>query len=172
MGTYRDLLISTGGGIIGTRQMDEQEKCATIAIGLGGTGVSCLKNLKRQVYSRLQPDDPEAAVPAYKHIKFLAVDTDKNSLYDREKEHENTMINSLDEETEFFDLSTSAISALLEETQMIATRPEFTWLSVERFFIKDRDQKKKSDSKNRWMGSMMRVCCDLLHALFSLQTGL
>ena len=43
---------------------------------------------------------------------------------------------------------------------------------VERFFIKDRDQKKKSDSKNRWMGSMMRVCCDLLHALFSLQTGL
>ena len=35
MGTYRDLLISTGGGIIGTRQMDEQEKCATIAIGLG-----------------------------------------------------------------------------------------------------------------------------------------
>ena len=45
-------------------------------------------------------------------------------------------------------------------------------LDVERFFIKDRDQKKKSDSKNRWMGSMMRVCCDLLHALFSLQTGL
>ena len=45
-------------------------------------------------------------------------------------------------------------------------------LIVERFFIKDRDQKKKSDSKNRWMGSMMRVCCDLLHALFSLQTGL
>lgn len=44
--------------------------------------------------------------------------------------------------------------------------------AVERFFIKDRDQKKKSDSKNRWMGSMMRVCCDLLHALFSLQTGL
>lgn len=44
--------------------------------------------------------------------------------------------------------------------------------TVERFFIKDRDQKKKSDSKNRWMGSMMRVCCDFLHALFSLQTGL
>ena len=43
---------------------------------------------------------------------------------------------------------------------------------VERFFIKDRDQKKKSDSRNRWMGSMMRVCCNLLHALFSLQTGL
>ena len=45
-------------------------------------------------------------------------------------------------------------------------------MNVERFFIKDRDQKKKSDSKNRWMESMMRVCCDLLHALFSLQTGL
>ena len=44
--------------------------------------------------------------------------------------------------------------------------------AVERFFIKDRDQKKKSDSRNRWMGSMMRVCCNLLHALFSLQTGL
>ena len=43
--------------------------------------------------------------------------------------------------------------------------------TVERLFINDRDQKEKSDSKNRWMGSMMRVCCDLLHALFSLQTG-
>ena len=52
----------------------------------------------------------------------------------------------------------------------IITRPKED--GVERFFIKDRDQKKKSDSKNRWMGSMMRVCCDLLHALFSLQTGL
>lgn len=128
MSTYRDLLLSTGGGVIGSRQMDEQEKCATIAIGLGGTGVSCLKNLKRQVYSRLQPDDPEAAVPVYKHIKFLAVDTDKNSLYDKGKKHENIMINSLDEVTEFFDISTSAISALLEETKTMATRPEFTWL--------------------------------------------
>ena len=69
MSTYRDLLLSTGGGVISERQMDEQAACATIAIGLGGTGVDCLRNLKRQVYARLQPDDPDADIPVYSHIK-------------------------------------------------------------------------------------------------------
>ena len=72
---YRQLLLSTGGGIVSASQMDQQSNCATIAIGLGGTGVACLRNLKRHIYSRLQPDDPKAVIPTYSHIKFLAVDT-------------------------------------------------------------------------------------------------
>lgn len=124
MSTYRDLLLSTGGGVIGNRQLDEQNACATIAIGLGGTGVACLRNLKRQVYARLQPDNPDAVVPAYQHIKFLAVDTDKNSLSADGK------INSLDEVTEFFDISTPSIGALIADTEAIATHPEFKWLKT------------------------------------------
>ena len=124
MSTYRDLLLSTGGGVIGERQMDEQAACATIAIGLGGTGVDCLRNLKRQVYARLQPDDPDADIPVYSHIKFLAVDTDKNSLAADGKIH------SIDETTEFFDISTAAISALIADTEALATHPEFKWLKT------------------------------------------
>ena len=124
MSTYRDLLLSTGGGVIGERQMDEQAACATIAIGLGGTGVDCLRNLKRQVYARLQPDDPDADIPVYSHIKFLAVDTDKNSLAADGKIH------SLDETTEFFDISTAAIGPLIADTESLATHPEFKWLKT------------------------------------------
>ncbi len=67
------------------------------------------------------------------------------------------------------------VDSNLQREQILPSEKAFAYklkLDVERFFIKDRDQKKKSDSKNRWMGSMMRVCCDLLHDLFSLQTGL
>ena len=35
---YRQLLLSTGGGIISNTQKDQQEECVTLAIGLGGTG--------------------------------------------------------------------------------------------------------------------------------------
>lgn len=122
MSTYRNLLLSTGGGVIGNRQLDEQNDSATIAIGLGGTGVACLRNLKSQVYARLQPDDPQATVPTYQHIKFLAVDTDRNSL------SADGRINSLDEATEFFDISAANINALIAETETIAIRPEFNWL--------------------------------------------
>ena len=104
---YRQLLLSTGGGIISNTQKDKQEKCVTLAIGLGGTGVACLRNLKRQVYERLQADDPNDPIPTYSHIKFLAVDTDKTSLEADGK------INSLDESTEFFDISSPNIQLLL-----------------------------------------------------------
>lgn len=125
MSTYRELLLSTGGGVIGNKQLDKQEACATIAIGLGGTGVSCLRNLKRQVYARLEPDNPESDLPSYGHIKFLAVDTDKKSL------NADGKINSLDEITEFFDISTPAIGALIAAIPDLSTKPEFFWLKKE-----------------------------------------
>lgn len=39
---FEQLLFSAGGGIISTPQKAPQNSCATLAIGLGGTGVSCL----------------------------------------------------------------------------------------------------------------------------------
>lgn len=121
---YRQLLLSTGGGILSNIQKDAQEACVTLAIGLGGTGVSCLRNLKRQVYDRLQADDPNAEVPTYSHIKFLAVDTDRSSLEADGK------INSLDESTEFFDISSTDIQGLLASTKVLAGQPELDWLQV------------------------------------------
>lgn len=98
MGVYRDLLFSAGGGINCKDQMEVQDDCATIAIGLGGTGIKCLKNLKRQVYDRVQPDNPDGTIPTYNKIKFLAVDWDRGSMAEDGK------INQLDLEKEFFDL--------------------------------------------------------------------
>lgn len=125
MATYRQLLLSTGGGVISGSQQDEQNKCATIAIGLGGTGVACLRNLKKQIYSRLQPDDPESPIPQYSHIRFLAVDSDKSSL------GADGAFNSLDEATEYFSISSSDINGLLSQTKTLANAPECNWLKTE-----------------------------------------
>lgn len=125
MATYRQLLLSTGGGVISASQQDEQNNCATIAIGLGGTGVACLRNLKKQIYSRLQPDDPESPIPEYAHIRFLAVDSDKSSL------GADGAFNSLDEATEYFSISSGDINGLLSQTKTLANTPECNWLKTE-----------------------------------------
>ncbi|MDR2156565.1 MAG: tubulin-like doman-containing protein [Clostridiales Family XIII bacterium] len=81
MAVYNKLLLSADGGIINLNKQSEQaEQCATLAIGLGGTGCDCLRNLKAKVYNRIKPDDPDAEVPGYRRIKFLAVDSDKGKL--------------------------------------------------------------------------------------------
>lgn len=125
MATYRQLLLSTGGGVISGSQQDEQNNCATVAIGLGGTGVACLRNLKKQIYSRLQPDDPESPIPQYSHIRFLAVDSDKSSL------GADGAFNSLDEATEYFPISSGDINGLLSQTKTLANTPECNWLKTE-----------------------------------------
>lgn len=50
MSVYKKLLINTGGGIISKRQQEEQvQNTASILIGLGGTGIDCLRTIKTQV---------------------------------------------------------------------------------------------------------------------------
>ena len=59
MATYSRLLLSTGGGIISTgQQADQAQNTASILIGLGGTGVHCIRTIKTQVYDRLKADLP------------------------------------------------------------------------------------------------------------------
>ena len=125
MATYRQLLLSTGGGVISGAQQDEQNECVTIAIGLGGTGVACLRNLKKQIYSRLQPDDPNSPIPQYSHIRFLAVDSDKSSL------GADGAFNSLDEATEYLSISSGDINGLLAHAKTLANTPECNWLKTE-----------------------------------------
>lgn len=96
-------MLSSQGGIIDEIHLSEQDNCAVIAIGLGGTGVSCLRNLKAKVFNRIVPDDPDSAVTEYSHIKFLAVDCDNTGLFERNDA--SSAIDMIDPVTEFFDIS-------------------------------------------------------------------
>ncbi len=120
---YKKLLISAGGGIISKDQQAQQNVAATIAIGLGGTGVSCLKALKKEVYTRLKPDD-DSPIPKYKHIQFLAIDTDAKGVSNEGN------IDALDKATEFLDFSCPDIHALLKNATILRNKPYLKWLKA------------------------------------------
>lgn len=78
MPKYDQLLLEFGGGVINAHSQSEAyKKDACVAIGIGGTGIAALKRLKKDVYQQLIPDDPDAPVPTYSHIKFIAIDSDE-----------------------------------------------------------------------------------------------
>lgn len=119
---YNKLLINLGGGIVSRSQQAEQDNCATVAIGLGGTGISCLRAFKRAVYTRVAPDPTNDYVPRYSHIQFLAVDTDKRSL------GATSAVDTLDEATEFFNISCPDIKGLLRKAHILQQDPSLQWL--------------------------------------------
>ena len=121
---YKKLLITAGGGIISHNQQSPQAEAATIAIGLGGTGISCLRELKKQVYNKLLPDNVGEAVPEYKHIRFLAVDTDSSSLGD------DGSIDAINKGTEFFNISCKDINGLLENRSVLELNRYLDWLRL------------------------------------------
>ncbi|MBQ9415115.1 MAG: hypothetical protein IJU16_08345 [Clostridia bacterium] len=122
---YRKLLISAGGGIISSDQQAEQDNCATIAIGLGGTGISCLRTLKKEIFTRVKPDNVGGPIAQYKHIKYLAVDTDRSSLGD------SGSIDTLDSTgPEFFDISCPDINGLLTQAHILAQDSSLNWLKT------------------------------------------
>ncbi len=102
---YENLSLSIGGGIIGDAQLSKQDNCAVLAIGLGGTGIDCLRELKKKVYNRLEPDNPNDSVHRYEHIRFLAVDADALGM----KRMPKGDMGELDEDTEFFDISYAGV---------------------------------------------------------------
>ena len=122
---YQGLLLSAGGGILSPGQQAEQSECATIAIGLGGTGIECLRMLKGEVYSRVRPDDPKAEVPSYRNIRFLAIDSDPGSMGKWEE------TGALDWNTEVLDIGVPDPHALWAGLPMIRRQPNMQWLSPE-----------------------------------------
>ena len=83
---YNRLYLASGGGIVSEAQQAEQaDDAVSLLIGLGGTGIDCLRTIKTQVYNRIKPDADSGAVPKYDRIRFLGVDTDKQSKEDKEK---------------------------------------------------------------------------------------
>lgn len=146
---YNQLLYSAGGGILSNKHKAEQAECVTLAIGLGGTGIDCLRSLKRQVYETVKPDNPDDPNTIYSHIRFLAVDSDTSSLrYDR-------MVNSLDEKGEVFDISSPSIPQVSDLFKRIAERPEYQWLNEEIPYRVTSGQRKLETSGTRQIGRLL-----------------
>ena len=120
------------GGITDEVWQCNQDDSAVLAIGLGGTGIDCLRTLKKRVYERLRPDNPGDAVPRYEHVKFLAVDTDARGM----KKAQRDGFGELDLDTEFFDISYSGkLSTLFAMSRNgLAVDPAYCeWLQFDDF---------------------------------------
>lgn len=118
MAEYSNLLLSKGGGILSPQQQGEQVTyTATILIGLGGTGLDCLKAIKAAVRECLKPDDPDALVPEYSHIQFLGVDSDQEALRKSGLEME-----------ECLDISEPMHSGMAKNPAFLKMRPELQWI--------------------------------------------
>lgn len=146
---YRELLYGAGGGIIGDKQKAEPAKCATLAIGLGGMGIDCLRRLKRRVYESLRPDNPGDLIQSYSHIRFLAVDSDRSSMTDDGK------INPLDERTEFFDISMLVNPFLPAPFLVLLQKPEFGWFDLDIVNYNVPGQRTVGANGNRQIGRML-----------------
>lgn len=115
MAIYEKLSILEGGGIVSAKQQARQvSNTVNLFIGLGA-GIDCIKTIKTAVKERIQPDDPNAAVPEYEHIQFLGVDTDRHSLKNLS-------------DTEIFDIS----YPLLVIPGILHGQPELRWFN---FFV-------------------------------------
>ena len=147
MATYSRLLLSTGGGIISTgQQADQAQNTASILIGLGGTGVHCIRTIKTQVYDRLKADNPGAAVPEYRAIRFLGIDSARGSQRGalkqdpKEKDNNSNKINKVMDlsESEFFFIGNSRLSQTFDRKpgnaswQAFRQRRDLTWLQYEK----------------------------------------
>ena len=128
---YDSILLSAGGGIIGTRQKSGQyNDDAALIIGIGGTGVAALTRLKQKVYQQLQPDGPDSAVPEYNHIRFLAIDSDATVNMGSGQ-------GKLSRK-EFFSLQNSALPAMYGTElgrEIVKEDPSLNWLDIDHIAV-------------------------------------
>jgi len=115
---YEKLLISSGGGIVPVGQTSEQsDKSTNIFIGLGGTGKSCLKTIKKDLYTRLQSDNPDLPIKTYKNASFLCIDSDKSGF--------DSGVGALSTQ-EYYSISCQNISEFIQSPSL-ATDPAYKW---------------------------------------------
>ena len=126
MPKYDSLLLNCGGGIINRSQQSKQYRgAAALAIGIGGTGVAALAELKQKVYQQLEPDDPDSPVPEYQHIQFLAIDSDTIDI-DRMRG-----MAKLDREREFFSINNPNLAAALRAKDLIKSNASLNWMDID-----------------------------------------
>mgnify|MGYP000147973187 CR=1 FL=1 len=132
MALIRSLALSQGGGIISYNQQAKQEEnIVNIFIGLGGTGVDCLREIKTQVYNRIEPDlITNDGKVVYEHIRFLGVDHDIMSFHSIGDEDSRCNCLPLFE-SEMFALAGSGITlkAVKAVKQARDVYTQYAWLS-------------------------------------------
>ena len=127
MPTYDSLLLNCGGGIINHRQQSRQYcGAAALAIGIGGTGVAALAELKRKVYQQLEPDNPDSPIPTYQHIQFLAIDSDESEIASMRGPAR------LDKDKEFFSINNPNLQAALMAKDQIKKNPSMNWMDIDK----------------------------------------
>ena len=130
MATYGSILIDAGVGIVDHGKQADRQPGATVIIGLGGTGSDAVIRLKREVYSRLKPDDVNAVIPRYNNIRYLLVDSDDSKVGKM-----TGRVSDIDKRTEYFSLANSAIKEIFSAKEVLKNRPEMQWLDYEHISV-------------------------------------
>ncbi len=126
MPKYDSLLLNCGGGIINRSQQSKQYRgAAALAIGIGGTGVAALAELKQKVYQQLEPDNPDSPVPEYQHIQFLAIDSDTTDIDQMRGKAK------LDIGREFFSINNPNLEAALRAKNLIESNASLNWMDID-----------------------------------------
>ena len=127
MPRYDSLLLNCGGGIINHSQQSKQYRgAAALAIGIGGTGVAALAELKQKVYQQLEPDDPNSAVPTYQHIQFLAIDSDTTDIDGMRGKAK------LDGDQDFFSINNPNLAAALKAKNQVKGNAALNWMDIDK----------------------------------------
>ena len=126
MPKYDSLLLNCGGGIINRSQQSKQYRgAAALAIGIGGTGVAALAELKQKVYQQLEPDNPDSPVPEYQHIQFLAIDSDTTDIDQMRGKAK------LDRDQDFFSINNPNLATALWEKDLIKSNASLNWMDID-----------------------------------------
>lgn len=126
------LNMTIGGGLLSNNEKSEIDKSSVhICIGLGGTGMSELRTLKKMVYDRIKPDDENASIPRYNNVRFIGIDTDPTGqgLAD-------SGFASIQDE-EFVSIGMNDIQSLLKNKGILENRPELKWFNTEKITIEN-----------------------------------
>ena len=126
MPKYDSLLLNCGGGIINHSQQSKQYRgAAALAIGIGGTGVAALAELKQKVYQQLEPDNPDSPVPEYQHIQFLAIDSDTTDIDQMRGKAK------LDRDQDFFFINNPNLTAALKAKGQVKGNAALNWMDID-----------------------------------------
>ena len=104
---------------------DRYRGAAALAIGIGGTGVAALAELKQKVYPQLEPDDPDSPVPEYQHIQFLAIDSDTTDIDQMRGKAK------LDRGQDFFSINNPNLAAALRAKDLIKGNASLNWMDID-----------------------------------------
>lgn len=80
MEDYSELLLETGGGIYPMHREECDPHTGHVLIGLGGTGIDCLKKIKNMMRQSVKPEGRDNS---YRTLRFLAIDSDQDVMRDK-----------------------------------------------------------------------------------------